>query len=93
MRGYKSTLECFEKEDNYKNLDKKNKDLLSDEKQSKFTKLIAESKERTKTSTFKPTDSDNPKQTGIHSGNHTGILSLCHGKTGRAGDPADDFLL
>ena len=34
-----------------------------------------ESKERTKTSTFKPTDSDNPKQTGIHSGNHTGILS------------------
>ena len=47
-RGYKSTLECFEKEDNYKNLDKKNKDLLSDEKQSKFTKLLAESKEKTK---------------------------------------------
>lgn len=23
-RGYKSTLECFEKEDNYKNLDRKN---------------------------------------------------------------------
>ena len=49
QRGYKSTLECFEKEDNLKNSDKKGiKENIPEDKQSKLTKYIQESKEKTK---------------------------------------------
>ena len=40
QRGYKSTLECFEKEDSFKNSDKKgSKENIPEDKQSKLTKL------------------------------------------------------
>ena len=47
IRGYKATLETFEKEEGFRNLDKK-KDLLLDDKQSKYTKFMQESKEKIK---------------------------------------------
>ena len=49
QRGYKSTLECFEKEDNLKNSDKKGaKENIPEDKQSKLTKYLQESKEKAK---------------------------------------------